>query len=78
MKVKKLTLNLNHSIGIACNTNCMGYKSILYLNIFLEYVGMLPSLVILKLPRLALIFITKINRQFLYHLTSSPDFLKLR
>ena len=23
LKVKKLTFNLNHSIGIACNTNCM-------------------------------------------------------
>ncbi len=27
LKVKKLTFNLNHLIGIACNTNCMKYES---------------------------------------------------
>jgi hypothetical protein len=27
LKVKKLTFNLNHSIGIACNTNCMRSQS---------------------------------------------------
>ena len=27
LKIKKLIFNLNHSIGIACNTKYMGYES---------------------------------------------------